>query len=573
MGPGRRRSLPLLLLPLLSLPTAWGDCGPLPNISHAEPPENAKHQGSFSVGSKVTFRCLRGYVKRPLLSDTVQCLANSQWSNLPAFCGRSCPSPPRVHFATISQDEMQNFYPVNVTVKYICRPGYANTTDQLPTSTCLDDLAWSEVPQLCQRKSCGIPPNPEHGKIIANDHLFGAKADVVCNRGYTLQGASPLIWCSLRRDEVAWSEIPACQAISCPPPPAIPNGKHNGNGTEEFVYNSVVMYTCDPGLQVVGNETLRCTTENSVDGVWSGSPPECRVSTTAATNQTEPLEEKTAENPYWLASILIPSCIVPPVVLGILAGIIMRWKDNKKESYNMRLQKHEMKGRDPPMHPKIMDDEKQPMQWHSYFCHTTSCHVCPTCEERLHAALAPCAEPARRSCAACEDWLHAQPGTPRTYSVASISGGESQSPAGTSSPAKGADVLRGDGPGEAVPEQSEAEQPMDHESHHVCPVCENWLRAHLSQCESRPAAPGQRPGGPRRQDEGPRGPVCPPCADQLYLSLVYSDTAGCPVCPLAGEGTPAHLVPRRTPGCHVCPVCTAPTHAHLCQPWRQAPDG
>ncbi|NXJ40051.1 DAF2 factor, partial [Ciconia maguari] len=160
-----------------------GDCGPLPNISHAEPPENAKHQGSFSVGSKVTFRCLRGYVKRPLLSDTVQCLANSQWSNLPAFCGRSCPSPPRVHFATISQDEMQNFYPVNVTVKYICRPGYANTTDQLPTSTCLDDLAWSEVPQLCQRKSCGIPPNPEHGKIIANDHLFGAKADVVCNRG------------------------------------------------------------------------------------------------------------------------------------------------------------------------------------------------------------------------------------------------------------------------------------------------------------------------------------------------------------------------------------------------------
>ncbi|XP_075378033.1 uncharacterized protein LOC142419203 isoform X3 [Mycteria americana] len=213
----------------------------------------------------------------------------------------------------------------------------------------------------------------------------------------------------------------------------------------------------------------------------------------------------------------------------------MRWKDDKKESYNMCLQKHETKGRDPPTHPKITDDEKQPVLWHSYFCHTTSCHVCPTCKEQLHAALAPRAEPARRSCAACEDWLHARPGTPRTYSVASISGGESQSPAGTSSPAKGADVLRGDGPGEAVPERSEAEQPVDRES--------------------------------------PRGPVCPPCADQLYLSLVHSDTAGCPVCPLAGEGTPAHLVPRRTPGCHVCPVCTAPAHVHLCQPWHQAPDG
>ncbi|KFV45180.1 hypothetical protein N328_10983, partial [Gavia stellata] len=95
-----------------------------------------------------------------------------------------CPSPPRVRFARLSQeDETQNFYAVNITVKYVCRPGYENTTDQLPTSTCLDNLTWSGVPELCQRKSCGIPANPEHGKVITNDYLFGAKADVVCNPG------------------------------------------------------------------------------------------------------------------------------------------------------------------------------------------------------------------------------------------------------------------------------------------------------------------------------------------------------------------------------------------------------
>ncbi|KFZ54318.1 hypothetical protein N338_00309, partial [Podiceps cristatus] len=95
-----------------------------------------------------------------------------------------CPSPPRLRFAKMSEeDKMQNFYAVNVTVKYTCRPGYENTTDQLPTSTCLDNLTWSEVPELCRRKSCGIPANPEHGKVITNDHLFGARADVVCNRG------------------------------------------------------------------------------------------------------------------------------------------------------------------------------------------------------------------------------------------------------------------------------------------------------------------------------------------------------------------------------------------------------
>ncbi|NWS57495.1 DAF2 factor, partial [Chunga burmeisteri] len=161
-----------------------GDCGPLPNINHAEPPEDTKHQGSFSVGSKVTYSCLTGYVKRPSLSDTIQCLPNFQWSTLPEFCGRDCPSPPHVRFAIISrEDETQNFYAVNTTVKYVCHPGYENTTDQFPTSTCLDNLTWSEVPELCQRKSCGIPANPEHGKVITNDHLFGARADVVCNRG------------------------------------------------------------------------------------------------------------------------------------------------------------------------------------------------------------------------------------------------------------------------------------------------------------------------------------------------------------------------------------------------------
>ncbi|KAM9217348.1 uncharacterized protein RG961_011125 [Leptosomus discolor] len=574
MGSGRRRSLLLPLLVLLVLPAAWGACGPLPNISHAEPPEDTKHQGSFPVGSKVTYRCLSDYIKRPSLSDTIQCLANSQWSNLPEFCGRSCPSPPRVRFARVSQeDEMHNFYAVDTTVKYVCRPGYENTTDQLPTSTCRDNLSWSEVPELCRRKSCGIPANPEHGKVMANDHRFGAKADVVCNRGYTLKGASRQISCSIRGDGVAWSRLPACWAISCGPPPPIPNGKHNGNGTEEFTYSSVVVYTCDPGLQLVGNETLRCTTENGVDGVWSGSPPECRVSTTVVTNQAEPSEEKIAENPYWLASILIPSCIVPPVVLGILAGIIMRWKGNKQHSYNMHLQKQQTNGGDLLTHPKMTDEDKQPVPWHSYFCHTTSCHVCPTCEERLHAALAPRAGPARPGCAACEAWLSAQPSAPHTYSATSIGDSETQSLAGASSPAKAAEVLRGEGAGEADLEQSEAEQPMDHESnHHVCPICESWLRAHLGCCESRPAAPGERPGErpgvPRQQDESLQGPVCPPCADQLHLSLVHSDRASCPVCPLAGEGTPAHLIPRRTPSCHVCPVCAAPTHAHLCR----APD-
>lgn len=36
---------------------------------------------------------------------------------------------------------------------------------------------------LFLEKSCGIPANPEHGEVVTNDHLLGARATVVCNRG------------------------------------------------------------------------------------------------------------------------------------------------------------------------------------------------------------------------------------------------------------------------------------------------------------------------------------------------------------------------------------------------------
>ncbi|XP_033375748.1 complement receptor type 2 [Parus major] len=510
--------LPLLLL--LVLPVVWGDCGPLPNISHAEPQGDTKEQQSFSVGSTVTFSCVPGYTKRPFLSDTIQCLTNSRWSSLPEFCGRSCPRPPSVKFALLSpQDQRQNFYAVNTTVRYICHPSHDNTTDQPPTSTCLDNLTWTEVPELCQKKSCGIPADPEHGQVMAKDHQLGATANVVCDRGYRLEGASPSIKCLLQEGKAVWSPLPACQVISCPPPPSIAHGQHSGNSSQEFVFGSITTYTCEPGLELVGQDTLRCTTDSGDSGTWSGAPPTCRVKTTAETNQTKTSEE----NPYWLASILIPSCIVPPVVLGLLAGVIMSRKESEKHSYNVNLQKREMKGRDAAMHLEVTDEKKQPKPWNSYFCtmntllsrgcftggfgfcwllsgwispvslihsHAGNCHVCPSCEEQLHSDLAPLSEPTRPGCTVCQDWLSSQPQKPRTYSVPSIGDGDRQSPAGTSSPAKAGDVLRGNGTEEAALWWSEAEQPRDHQSEHICPICESWLRAHTGQGGSRAVTPG-----------------------------------------------------------------------------------
>ncbi|NXD18657.1 DAF factor, partial [Nothocercus nigrocapillus] len=157
---------------------------PLPALARAEPPEQSRRQGSFAAGSRVTFRCLQGLAKLPGMPDTTECLPTAQWSPLGEFCDRNCSSPTRLIFAKISEeDETKNFYAVGTTVRYICRAGYEKTSERLLTSTCLENVTWTEVPELCLKKSCGVPANPEHGKVVTKDHLFGARANVVCDDG------------------------------------------------------------------------------------------------------------------------------------------------------------------------------------------------------------------------------------------------------------------------------------------------------------------------------------------------------------------------------------------------------
>ncbi|XP_023802567.1 complement receptor type 2-like, partial [Cyanistes caeruleus] len=93
---------------------------------------------------------------------------------------------------------------------------------------------------------------------MAKNHQLGATANVVCDRGYRLEGASPSIRCLLQEGKAVWSPLPACQVISCPPPPAIAHGQHSGNSSQEFVFGSITTYTCEPGLELVGQDTLLC---------------------------------------------------------------------------------------------------------------------------------------------------------------------------------------------------------------------------------------------------------------------------------------------------------------------------
>ncbi|NXY71289.1 DAF factor, partial [Glareola pratincola] len=129
---------------------AAGDCGPPPLMTHSRPSSD-EHASSFPVGSRVTYMCTEGAVKIPGRSDTVECLPGERWSKLPEPCSRNGATPTRLRFAALTkEDERINFFPIGTNVSYVCRPGYENTSESSPTSTCLETLRWSEAAELCR---------------------------------------------------------------------------------------------------------------------------------------------------------------------------------------------------------------------------------------------------------------------------------------------------------------------------------------------------------------------------------------------------------------------------------------
>ncbi|XP_038018577.1 membrane cofactor protein [Motacilla alba alba] len=270
----------LALLGLLSVPAARGDCGPPPAMTYSRPSSSSS---SFPVGSRVTFTCAEGARRIPGLPDTVECLPGDIWSRLAEPCGRSCAAPTRLRFAALSEeDKRRNFFPVGANVSYVCRPGYENSSQSSPSSTCLQNLTWSQPAELCRRRSCGPPgalPGGRTGPLP--DLQLGARVEVLCEDGYKLVGNN-FIWCQLKGNDVEWSKLPTCELITCSPPPPISHGRHDGEGVESFAYNSTVTYSCDPNFQLVGNGSIQCGSRDKSSGVWRGATPECKEKSSAA---------------------------------------------------------------------------------------------------------------------------------------------------------------------------------------------------------------------------------------------------------------------------------------------------
>ncbi|XP_058525107.1 zona pellucida sperm-binding protein 3 receptor [Ochotona princeps] len=184
-----------------------------------------------------------------------------------------CEPPPVLPFASPTNLLYDTTFKTGTTLKYNCLPGYKKINSTWIICTANGDWSYNI---FCTRKQCKHPGELPNGKVEVKDLYLGSEIEFRCFRGYTLTG-SITSRCEVSGKGVGWSNHrPECVIIKCELPPAISNGRHNGN---ELVYTfgSSVTYSCDPHYSLIGQASISCTVENSnTTGFWSPNPPTCK---------------------------------------------------------------------------------------------------------------------------------------------------------------------------------------------------------------------------------------------------------------------------------------------------------
>ncbi|XP_066217945.1 complement receptor type 2 isoform X3 [Saccopteryx leptura] len=238
----------------------------------------------YRHGDSVTFTCNSNFTMKG--NKTVWCQANTRWGPTPLPICESdflleCPSLPMIPNGHHTGKNVGAFVP-GLFVTYSCEPGYLLVGEK--TIRCMSSGDWNAAIPKCEEMRCESPGPFHNGEIKGPSRLrVGVTVNFTCNEGYWLQG-QPSSKCIIAGQRALWTNMPVCKEILCPPPPPILRGRHTGNPSVNVPYGSSVTYTCDPGPEeglyftLIGESTIRCTTNSQKTGTWSGPAPRCELS-------------------------------------------------------------------------------------------------------------------------------------------------------------------------------------------------------------------------------------------------------------------------------------------------------
>ncbi|KAK2701733.1 hypothetical protein QYM36_019626, partial [Artemia franciscana] len=180
-------------------------CGPVPQIANgfAIQATNVTYRG------EATYQCYAGFgFPSGRSTETISCLEDGEWEDLPLCAASMCPPIERVENAnaTLLNGGGRNY---GTVINFECEPGYVMAG--IPTVLCQSNGTWSAGVPQCSRVRCPVLPTILNGIItnITRNYAFGDEARVQCHKGFRINGSS-IIRCGPNGDFV---NVPVCQDI------------------------------------------------------------------------------------------------------------------------------------------------------------------------------------------------------------------------------------------------------------------------------------------------------------------------------------------------------------------------
>ncbi|XP_065180052.1 uncharacterized protein LOC135810490 [Sycon ciliatum] len=250
-------------------------------------PRTQSSSTDTSFSSVWRMHCSPGYSLNG--ADTLQCLPTGQWDNPPPTCDQDideCNSSPTspcdglcINTDGSFQCACQDGYNLaldQVTCQDIDEcigSGPVCSGDMLCTNTqgsyqcsCQTGYHFDQSSQSCQAVSCGEPPVPTHGVISGTEYTYGETVVYSCDVGYTLSG-DQTTQC-LESGQWSLAVSPTCEIVHCPTLTLSPRTQSSSTDTS---FSSVWRLHCSPGYSLNGADTLQCLPT----GQWDNPPPTC----------------------------------------------------------------------------------------------------------------------------------------------------------------------------------------------------------------------------------------------------------------------------------------------------------
>ncbi|XP_034866756.1 P-selectin isoform X3 [Mirounga leonina] len=234
---------------------------------------NCSHPlGSFSFNSECSFHCSEGYeLNGP---SKLECLASGTWTNEPPQCiAVQCPPLRTPERGSVTCPHSAEAFQYGSSCRFSCEEGFALVGSEVVQ--CTASGLWTAAAPVCEAVQCPLLEAPGKGSMDCVHPLavfaYGSSCKFECEPGYQVRG-----WASLRcTGSGQWTApSPACEAIACGPLESPVHGSMDCSpSSRAFQDNTSCSFHCAEGFRLEGADLVQCTDL----GRWTAPAPVCQA--------------------------------------------------------------------------------------------------------------------------------------------------------------------------------------------------------------------------------------------------------------------------------------------------------